>query len=747
MVKRMKEFIKGQYRKSIFTGENGFTIGVFKIKETNCEGLKDFVDKTITFTGYFADINTDDMYIFYGEPVEHPKYGFQYQVTEYERLKPEDKEGIIAFLCSDLFHGIGEKMATMIVDRLGTTALEQILENPSCLELIPKLSYKKAKHIYDTLTKYEESHKTIVYLTELGFTMKDALVIYNQYHERTIITLENNIYKLLEDIDNLSFQKIDSIARNMGIESDNEDRIKSCILYSIEKLIYARGDTYVTLEDIKESTESYLNFEISDENYKTFIDELRWNSYIVLEDDKYYLKNLYDAENNVVRKIYELQRSKLGNLKKLDEKIKALEENNGIQYGLKQKEAIKMALTSNISIITGGPGTGKTTIIKAIVDLYIDIHSIPMDDATDIVALLAPTGRASKRMSESTLLGAMTIHRFLRWNKETNQFGINEYNKSTCKLIIIDEFSMMDILLFDNLCKGLGSNVQIVIVGDHHQLPSVGPGQVLKDMIESNSIPMITLDLLYRQSENSYITTLAYDIQNNQVDEQFLKTSNDYTFLTCTSNMIKNSIEKIAIQLKEKECTYKQVQFLAPMYAGQNGIDELNKILQNVFNPKDELKKEVRYGDVVFRENDKVLQLVNMPDENIFNGDIGFIDYIIPAVNSKSKKNEIYVNFDGNVVKYEPKDLNKIKHGFIVSIHKSQGSEFDIVVMPICMSYYRMLYRKLVYTGITRAKKKLILLGEPKAFTYAIENATEYIRKTNLCDKLKYMMYNFDEKK
>ena len=747
MVKSMKECIKGQYRKSIFTGENGFTIGIFKVKETNCEELKDFIDKTITFTGYFADINTDDMYIFYGEPVEHPKYGFQYQVTEYERVKPEDKEGIITFLCSDLFHGIGEKMATMIVERLGNTALDQILEDPSCLELVPKLSYKKAMHIYNTLVKYEESHKTIVYLTELGFTMKDALAIYNQYYERTIPTLENNIYKLLEDIENLSFEKIDSIARNMGIELDNKDRIKSCILYSIEKLVYTRGDTYVTLEDIKENTESYLNFEISDENYTAFMDELRWNSYIILENEKYYLKSLYDAENKVVRKIYELQKSKLETIKKLDEKIETLEENNKIQYGLKQKEAIKMALTNNISIITGGPGTGKTTIIKAIVDLYIDIHSISIDDAMDVVALLAPTGRASKRMSESTLLGAMTIHRFLRWNKETNQFGINEYNKSTCKLIIIDEFSMMDILLFDNLCKGLGNNVQIVIVGDHHQLPSVGPGQVLKDMIESNIIPMVTLDLLYRQSENSYITTLAYDIQNNQVDDQFLRTKNDYTFLSCTSNMIKNSIEKIAIQLKEKGYSYKEVQFMAPMYAGVNGIDELNKILQNVFNPKEALKKEFRYGDIVFRENDKVLQLVNMPDENIFNGDIGFIDYIIPAIHSKSKKTEVYVNFDGNVVKFEPKDFHKIKHGFIISIHKSQGSEFDIVVMPICMSYHRMLYRKLIYTGITRAKKKLILLGEPKAFTYAIENTTEYIRKTNLCDKLKCVMYNLEEKK
>lgn len=741
----MKEYIKGQYRKSIYTGENGFTIGIFKIKETNIEELNIFVDKTITFTGYFADINTDDMYIFYGEAIDHPKYGFQYQVNEYERIKPDDKEGIIAFLCSDIFHGVGEKMATAIVEKLGDNALDEIIKNPSCLELVPKLSYKKAKNIYDTLVKYEESHKIIVYLTDLGFTMKDSLTIYNTYRDRTISNIESNIYKLLHDIEGLSFPKIDSIAKNIGIEIDNEERIKACILYSISDLVYKNGDTFVTLGEIKNSVDTYLNFEIDEVDYHTYLDDLRWKQYIVLENDRYYLKELWDAENNIVKKLVALSRINRKPISKFDEYLKNLEEINQIEYGEKQKDAIKMALSNNISIITGGPGTGKTTIIKAIVDMYLSINKIKLDDAIDAIALLAPTGRASKRISESTLFGASTIHRFLRWNKELNQFGINEYNKSNCKLIIIDEFSMIDVLLLDNLFKGLNDNVQIVIVGDYHQLPSVGPGQVLKDFILSDVIPTITLDLLYRQSDDSYITTLAYDIQNNDVDDNFLTTKNDYTFLSCPADYIRGSVEKIALQLKEKNYSYKQVQFMAPMYAGINGIDELNKILQRVFNPSDDLKKEIKYGDVVFRENDKVLQLVNMPDENVFNGDIGVIDYIIPATNSKSKKTEVYVDFDGNIVKYEPKDLNKIKHGFITSIHKSQGSEFDIVVMPICMSYFRMLYRKLIYTGITRAKKKLILLGEPKAFMYAINNETEYIRKTTLLDKLKDNMYNLEK--
>lgn len=743
----MKEFIKGNYQRNIYAGENGFTIGIIRVKDTNIEQMKDYIGKTMTFTGYFAGLNIDDIYILYGEIVNHPKYGLQYQVTDYEKVKPDDRDGIVAFLCSDLFHGVGEKMATAIVDRLGDTALTQILEEPSCLELIPKLTHKKAKHIYETLVKYEESQKTIIYLTEQGFTMRDALLIYNEYHEKTIQVIENNIYKLLEDIEQLSFQKIDAVARGMEIALDDEHRMKACIIYIMQSICFTSGDVYLTLEQIQRKCDEYLNFELKREKYEVYTQELAMEQYIVIQDNKYYLKELYDAEDSIVKKIDRLQKNKIPVIKKFNELFSQLEKTSQITYGMGQKRAIKMALTNSISIITGGPGTGKTTIIKAIFDLYLQNKNLKMDDALDVVALLAPTGRASKRMSESTLFGATTIHRFLRWNKDLNQFGINEYNKSTCKLVIIDEFSMIDVLLLSNLFKGLGNDVQIVIVGDYNQLPSVGPGQVLKDLIESDTIPMISLDVLYRQSEDSYITMLAHDIQNNLVDENIVKTTDDYAFLACSNESIAKNISILANQIHEKGYTYKQVQFMAPMYAGINGIDSLNKILQNIFNPADSNKREVKYGDVIFRENDKVLQLVNMPEENIFNGDIGIISYIIPAINSKSKKNEIYVDFDGNIVKFEPKDLNKIKHGFIISIHKAQGSEFDIVVLPLCMSYFRMLYRKLIYTGITRAKKKLILIGEPRAFEYAIKNETEYIRKTTLCCKLKNQMNNFEQMK
>jgi len=344
-------------------------------------------------------------------------------------------------------------------------------------------------------------------------------------------------------------------------------------------------------------------------------------------------------------------------------------------------------------------------------------------------------------MSESTHLPAMTIHRFLKWNKETGEFGVNEYNKDYSHLIIIDEVSMIDINLFHNLLKGLTNNIKLILVGDYNQLPSVGPGNVLKELIDSEIIDTVHLDLLYRQDENSYINTLALEIKNNDLNENYLEKKSDYNFLICNQESLKSNLKKICSQVIDKGYDYKRLQLMAPTYHGENGIDNLNKELQSIFNPADENKKELNLGDITYRENDKILQLVNMPDENIYNGDIGVIKDIVYSNKSKSGKNEIHIDFDGNLVSFTPKDFNKFKHGYIISIHKSQGSEFEMVIMPICNSYKRMLYRKLIYTGITRAKKKLILLGDPNAFKFSVTNNIEYIRKTSLLEKITNNLY------
>lgn len=724
-------YIKGNYRKSIFTSDKGYVIGLFKIKETDNEELKIYINKIITFTGYFHELNLDDMYIFKGDVVEHPKYGLQFNVVEYERLKPADEDGLVAFLSSDLFKGIGERLAKSIVDTLGKNVLDEILKDESCLLLVPKMTSKKAHTIYETLMKYEESHQIIVYLTELGFNMKDALDIYNTYKSETIIHIEHNPYCLTDFI---SFLKVDEIALKLNIDVFDERRIKACIIYMMKKLLFTNSDTYLEYDEILESVFNYLKIDLNIDDFDLYLEELINENKIILLDNKYYLKEMYDSEINIINTIKYLENKKIDKLF-LDNRIEELERVNNIKYNDKQKEAIKKSLDNNITIITGGPGTGKTTIIKAICELYQNIFKLSYEELTNRIALLAPTGRASKRMSESTNLPASTIHRFLKWNKETNEFLVNEYNKNDHHLIIVDEVSMIDLNLLDSLFKGLTKNIKLVLVGDHHQLPSVGPGNILKDLIESDLIDTIYLDTLYRTDENSYITTLAHEIKDNNLSDSFLETKGDYTFLKCHS--IKDNLKNLCLQLIAKGYDYKRVQIMAPMYAGVNGIDNLNKELQNIFNPKTN-QNEIKYGDVIFRENDKILQLVNLPEENIYNGDIGIIKNIVKIEN----KTFIYIDFDGNLVKYETKDLNKITHGFVISIHKSQGSEFEVVIMLISNSYKRMLYKKLIYTGITRAKRKLILIGDPDAFLYAVNNNSEKNRKTNLLEQLKNNILN-----
>ena len=738
----MENYIKGNFKQSIFSSEKGYIIGLFRIKETDIIEMQEYVNRTITFTGYFHELNTDDTYLFFGEPTNHPKYGFQFNVTSYERVKPEGKDALIEFFSSDLFKGIGKNIAKEIVNTLGENATQEILKDKSCLNLVPNLTEKKALKIYATLNRYEQSHKTIVYLTELGFSMRDAMVVYNKYKEMSIDIINNNIYKLSYDLPEISFLKVDAISSKLDYDKRDKRRVKATIIYVMNNLIYQNGDTYLTKDYIVRGVNNYLGVEIDVDDYDSYFYELEEENKIKINNEDYYLREIWDAENNIVDKLYILT-NKEERKKELDNIIKTEEEENNIEYNEKQIEAITKAINNNVLIITGGPGTGKTTIIKAITNIYQKVNNLSREDLIKELALLAPTGRASKRMSESTLLPTSTIHRFLKWDKESNTFMVNETNKDKSKLIIVDEVSMIDINLFNSLLNGLTTNIKLILVGDYNQLPSVGPGQVLKDLIESDVIDTVYLDLLYRQDSNSYIPYLAEEVKEGELSESFLETKSDYTFLQCLSEGIVKNLKKLCIQILDKGYDYKRVQLLAPMYKGINGIDALNKELQDIFNPSQPTKREIKYGNVIFRENDKILQLVNQPDDNVFNGDIGVIKYIKYGNTSKSGKNEIYIDFDNNIVKYTPKDFQNIKHGFIISIHKSQGSEFELIMMPICMDYNRMLYRKLIYTAITRAKRKLILIGDPMAFSKGVYNNNEYKRKTKLLEKIVYKFNNF----
>ena len=735
----LTDYIKGIYKQSIFKSDKGYIIGLFRVLETNMPDMLEYVNKTITFTGYFADLIENDKYIFYGNLVDHPKYGLQFSVSEYERVKPSDREGIIEFLSSSLFYGIGESMAKKIVDKLGDDALNLIIKDKTCLYQVPRLSEDKINLIYNTLIKYEESHAVIVKLTEMGFTMRDSLNIYNTYKDNTIRIIENNIYRLIDDIPDIGFKKVDDIATNVNTDKYNMDRIKACIIYIMKELTFKNGDTYLSYGEIYEGVSYYLNGDIDNNIYDEAISELDCELKFKIEDDRYYIYEEYESEEYIASKINYLINKPTTKYKTIDKDIIDLEEEFGIEYSEMQKEAIKKALTNNILIITGGPGTGKTTIIKAIVNLYKKLYKLSDKDLIKNIALLAPTGRASKRMSESTLLPATTIHRFLKWNKELDEFMVNEYDPDDSNLMIVDEESMIDNKLMASLLRGLTNNIKLVLVGDYNQLPSVGLGNILKDLIDSEIVDTIELDLLYRQDETSYIPILANDIKNNNLDYDSYVDKDDYKFLECPSDSIIPSLINICNMAIDKGYDYKRVQVMAPMYAGVNGIDNINKVLQGIFNSGEQNKKEIKFGDIIYRENDKVLQLVNDPDNNVFNGDIGTIKFI--NYKGDSDTPEITIDYEGTLVTYPYKDFSKFKHGYIISVHKSQGSEFDLVIILLCSSFRRMLYKKLIYTAVTRAKRRLILIGEKNAFLYGVNNNSEVLRKTTLKEKLLNYVY------
>ena len=725
----MDIYIKGHYQRSIYQNSNGYHIGLFKVKETNSEALTPFLDKTITFTGYFHELNDMDTYLFFGKLVEHPKYGTQFSVSSYERCKPEEKDAIVEFLTSGLFKGIGEKKAKSIVDVLGKDTLPIILEHPDNLILIPGITKSNIDTLHNKLKEYESSYETVLYLSNLGFSTKDSMLVYNFYKERVKEVIDADIYQLEYSIYELGFKKIDRIALKNGVEQDAMIRIRAAILYIMEEVSNTYGHSYFYYDEIYEYLPRVLSTFISDDLYQEALQSLLVDLKVVQKEEKYYLKEMYDAECLIVKRFRLLARKEDESFKNLDDKFSEMEEVFGISYNEEQKQAILMSVCKNFLIITGGPGTGKTTIMKGMIELYKEVHKLSYEKLADRIALLAPTGRAAKRMSEATLMPASTIHSFLKWQKDTNKFQVNEYHKSKVELVIIDETSMIDTMLMASLLRGISANCKIIMVGDSYQLPSVGPGQLLHDVIASGKLPVVELKELYRQGKDSNIISLAYDIRNGCVEDEVFNQDEDLTFISCSDNQVISNLMDVSSTFKD--LSYKKFQVLAPMYKGNYGIDIINNQLQRIFNPKDSSKKELVVGEVIFREGDKVIELTNMPEENIFNGDIGIISQIIT---SPAKK--IIVDFDGNEVTFTAANFNKFRLAYAISIHKAQGSEFDVVVMPLVQSYRKMLYRKLVYTGITRSKKMLYLIGDKVALKQAVHNTSSDIRRTTIQDFL-----------
>ncbi len=717
-------YIKGKFKQTIYRSDSGYTVGLFKITETDDPEMETFVKKTITFTGYFTELIIDENYILYGSLVFHDRYGYQYNTLSYEQIMPTGKEAIVEFLTSPLIKGCGEKTAIKIVEILGDNAIEKIKENINNLDLIPKLTELKKQSIYNSILKYYSSNETIIKLKEYGFTIKDSLKLVNTYGNGIIDIVKTNIYSL---IDLIEFKTLDKIYLNI-YKTTTDTRILACIEETMKRLTFKTGDTYSYKDEIIESLKYEFNIDINNDNYFKLLEN---NGKIVIKDDKYYLFTYYSAEINIVKNLNIINSKEVKELKGLDNLIKKIEEDYNIKYNVEQINAIKSIFSNNIVIITGGPGTGKTTIIKGILNLYQLVYKYDERTMISKVSLIAPTGRASKRMSETTKFPSSTIHRYLKWNKETNSFGINEFNKTDDELVIIDETSMIDTILFDSLLKGLKKQVKLVLVGDEFQLPSVSPGLLLNDLVNSEMYKHIKLSNIYRQSKNSYIPILAQEIKMQSLTN-FTTKKDDYNFIECNTRDIKNIIIDIANKSLNKDINENNLQILVPMYKGEIGIDNLNIRLQNIFNPHDDTLEEVSIGDITYRINDKVLNLVNDIDKGIYNGDIGYIYDI--DINSKS--DFIRVNFDNNIVSFKRDELSSIKHAYAISIHKSQGSEFDHVILPISKTYNKMLYNKLIYTAVSRAKKSLVIVGSKEAFLYSINNNYSINRKTSLKEYL-----------
>lgn len=725
----MKKYIKGNFKKAIFESETGYIIGLFKVRETNDEDIEIYLNKTITFTGYFPKLNDIDTYIFYGKLVVHDRYGEQFNVESFEKCLPEEKDSIVTFLSSGIFKGIGEAKAKKIVKVLGKDTLKIILEHKENLLLIPTITQKNVEVLHEKLVEYQNSYQIIVELSKLGFTTKDSIAIYNHYKENTLEILKEDIYQIIETIKSIGFKKVDYIALKKEMKQNDPRRIKAAILYVIREICNVIGHSYLTKDIIVKNLFKVVG-RVSEEEFNHALEENQREEKIVIEEERYYLKEMYDAEMNIAYRLSYLQKKEVKIDKKLDRAIKEIQELYHINYNMDQIEAIRSALSKNVLVITGGPGTGKTTIINAICDIYKLKNKLSQEQFVEEVALLAPTGRAAKRMATSAKASAYTIHRFLKWNKDLNKFQMNENNKSKVKMVIIDEVSMLDTYLFDSLLKGLFYDTKIILVGDNNQLPSVGAGQVLKDIIDSKKINTIQLNTLYRQKENSNIITLAHNINKNIFDDAIFNEQEDLTFIECDGDEVKSYIKEIVESYPKKQ--RENIQILSPMYKTKNGIDELNDLMQDLLNKKKRESMEITVGDHIFREKDKVLQLSNMPDENVYNGDIG----IIEKINKLNNRQEILVNYDGNLVKYTKNNFHNLTLGYTISIHKSQGSEFDYLIVPVVKNYNKMLYKKLIYTAVTRCKKSLYLIGSKEAFQMAISNDNTDLRKTTLKKRL-----------
>ncbi|MFV0288038.1 MAG: ATP-dependent RecD-like DNA helicase [Mycoplasmatales bacterium] len=697
----MMEF-KGILKKEIFAGDSGYLIAAVEDIEH---------DEEVLIVGY-VKLLKNQLYTFSGEIKEHEKYGEQFVVTKYKLQVPEQGEEIIEFLASKSFEGIGKRTAKKIVDLYEEHTIEMLKTSPQ--EIIEATNIKEAL-IYELHEKLNQLdgmdilYKVIAPLNFSEFYINEIFQ-YLQVNKITNVEkfLKETPYKLVEEIESINFDKADQIYLYYNNNERDEYRLQSALMNEINLMCFNSGDTYVDIQKLQLSLEKRLSLKL--ENYEEIIEQLTQSNKVIIIDNNLMLNDYYLSEKQIASNILNrLEYLELGlNKEVISQEITNIEGQTKLNYSPLQKEAIINSLSNNISIITGGPGTGKTTIIDAVVKIFRKLkygNEIIKDISTKIM-LCAPTGRAAQRMKETTAFEAKTIHSLLEWDPYKNEFNRSSQNPLIQDLIIIDEFSMVDIFLASAIFRAIKPSALVVIVGDSAQLESVNPGNVLHDLIKTKKIPLIHLDTIFRQGDGSSIALFAKNIDQG-VQIEYVNT-HDMSLIDRKTNLpqiIKTVIEKsYANGYQEME-----VQVLYPKYSGANGINKINEtLLPNKEN------KYIEAYETKFYLNDKVMQLKNNYDKDIFNGDIGTITHIYNA--KKPIDLALEVTFKEKKVNLLKKELIDLKHAYAISIHKSQGSEFKVVILPIAKESERMLNKKLIYTGITRAKDKLIVIGDMECF-------------------------------
>ena len=729
----MEFYFSGTVERIIFENPNNFfRILLLDIEDTDAE----FDDFEIIVTGTMADIMEGQDYTFWGTLVQHPKYGEQLKVTRYERAKPTSK-GLVKYFASDHFKGIGVKTAQKIVDLYGDNTIDQILADPGRLVTINGLSSANREAFVSKLRQNYGTEMLLSKLAEYGIPNKLALQIQDTYKEETLEIVQKYPYQLVEDIQGIGFKIADQLAQQLGIESDAPERFRAGLVHTLFSQSMETGDTYIEARDLLSHTIDLLeNARQVELDPSLVADEL---AHLIEEDKiqnvetKIFENSLYFAEegirSNLIR-ILEKGKQETFDAPKLESIIEQVEQDLGICYDHIQKKAICDAINHKVFILTGGPGTGKTTVINGIIATYAALHKLDLAKKQELPILLAaPTGRAARRMNELTGLPSATIHRHLGMTGDDDISHLDDYLDAD--FIIVDEFSMVDTWLANQLLSNISSNSKILIVGDADQLPSVSPGQVLADLLKIPLLPQTKLTKIYRQGEDSTIVTLASQIQQGLLPADFTEKKADRSYFEASGEYIPDMIKKIVAAAIRSGIPAQDVQVLAPMYRGPAGIDQINQLMQDLINPSEKDQLVFEAPDCQYRQGDKVIHLVNDAESNVFNGDLGYITDLLPGKYTDSKQDELTINFDGNEIIYPRSEWYKIRLAYAMSIHKSQGSEFPVVILPITRSSHRMLQRNLVYTAITRAKSKLILLGEKAAFDYAAKN-TGTARKTYL---------------